>query len=81
VIVNTFLGRQSLNTNQRRCSLRRGGRSAAWRKAKVSCLTVGQSARAQGRQKIVDSAWISLPGGTLSGRRDPKSCLGSGRLT
>jgi hypothetical protein len=27
--VDTFLGRQSLNTNQRRCSLHRGGRSAA----------------------------------------------------
>jgi hypothetical protein len=25
--VDTFLGRQSLNTNQRRCSLHRGGRS------------------------------------------------------
>jgi hypothetical protein len=42
--VDIFLGRQSLNTNQRRCSLRRGGRSAAWRKAKVSCLTAGRSA-------------------------------------
>jgi hypothetical protein len=27
--VDTFLGRQSLNTNQRRCSLHRGGRSTA----------------------------------------------------
>jgi hypothetical protein len=27
--VGAFLGRQSLNTNQRRCSLSRGGRSAA----------------------------------------------------
>jgi hypothetical protein len=26
-------------------------------------------------------AWISLPGGTPSGRRDPRSCLGSGRPT
>jgi hypothetical protein len=27
--VDTFLGRQTLNTNQRRCSLHRGGRFAA----------------------------------------------------
>jgi hypothetical protein len=27
--VDAFLGRQSLNTNQRRCSLHRGGQSAA----------------------------------------------------
>jgi hypothetical protein len=40
--VDTFLGRQSLNTNQQRCSLHRGGgpwpgagRSAAWREARV----------------------------------------------
>jgi hypothetical protein len=36
----------------------------------------GQSARAQGRRKIVGGAWISLPGGTPLGRRDPRSCLG-----
>jgi hypothetical protein len=33
--VDTFLGRQSLNTNQRRCSLHRGGRSAAWHETRV----------------------------------------------
>jgi hypothetical protein len=33
--VDTFLGRQSLNTNQRRCSLHRGRRSAAWCDARV----------------------------------------------
>jgi hypothetical protein len=42
--VHAFFGRQSLNTNQRRCSLRRGGRSAAWREARFSCLTAGRSA-------------------------------------
>jgi hypothetical protein len=42
--VDTFLGHQSLNTNQRRCSLRRGGRSAAWHEARVSCLMAGRSA-------------------------------------
>jgi hypothetical protein len=52
--VDTFLGRQSLNTNQRRCSLHRGGRSAAWREARFSCLTAGRSARAQGRRKVAD---------------------------
>jgi hypothetical protein len=33
------------------------------------------------RQKVAGDAWISLPGGTPSGRRDPRSCLGSGRPT
>jgi hypothetical protein len=41
----------------------------------------GRSARAQGRQRIAGGAWISLPGGTPSGRRDPRSCIGSGRPT
>jgi hypothetical protein len=49
--------------------------------ARVSCLTAGRSARAQGRRKIADDAWISLPGGTPSGSRDPRLCLGSGRPT
>jgi hypothetical protein len=49
--------------------------------ARVPCLTTGRSARTQGRRKIADGAWISLPGGTPSGRRDPRSCLGSGRPT
>jgi hypothetical protein len=40
--IDTFLGCQSLNTNQRRCSLHRGGRSAAWHEARVSCLTAGR---------------------------------------
>jgi hypothetical protein len=42
IFVDTFLGRQSLNTNQRRCSLQRADgpragarRSAAWREARV----------------------------------------------
>jgi hypothetical protein len=42
--VDTFLGRQSLNTNSRRCSLHRDGRFAAWREARVPCLTAGRSA-------------------------------------
>jgi hypothetical protein len=41
----------------------------------------GQSARAQGAAKVAGGAWILLPGGTPSGRRDPKRCLGSGRPT
>jgi hypothetical protein len=41
----------------------------------------GRSVRVQGRRKIAGGAWISLPGGTPSGRRDPRSCLGSGRPT
>jgi hypothetical protein len=49
--------------------------------ARVPCLTAGRSARAQGRQKIAGGAWISLPGGTSTGRRDPRGCLGSSRPT
>jgi hypothetical protein len=49
--------------------------------ARVPCLTAGRSARAQGRRKTADDAWISLPGGTPSGRRDPRWCLGSDRPT
>jgi hypothetical protein len=60
------------------------GRSVTWREARVPCLTVGRSvrsARAQGAAKVVGGAWISLPGETPSGRRDPRCCLGSGRPT
>jgi hypothetical protein len=32
------------------------GRSATWSEAKVSCLTAGRSARAQGRRKIAGGA-------------------------
>jgi hypothetical protein len=42
--VDTFLGRQSLNANQWRCSLHMGGRSADWHEARVPCLTAGRSA-------------------------------------
>jgi hypothetical protein len=48
------------------------GRSATWRRARVLCLTAGRSARTQRRQKSPAAAWISLPGGTSSGRRDPR---------
>jgi hypothetical protein len=64
------------------------GRSATWRRARVLCLTTGRSApwgpdgpRAQGRRKSPAAAWISLPRGTPSGRRDPRGCLGLGRPT
>jgi hypothetical protein len=36
---------------------------------------------AQEAVKVAGGAWISLSGGTPSGRRDPRSCLGSGRPT
>jgi hypothetical protein len=29
--------------------------------------------------EFANNPWISLPGGTLSGRRDPRICLGVGR--
>jgi hypothetical protein len=41
----------------------------------------GRSTCVQGRRKIAGGAWISRPGGTPSGRRDPRGCLGSGRPT
>ena len=40
-------------------------------------LQAGRSASAQGVAKVAGGAWISLPGGTPSGRRDPRCCLGS----
>jgi hypothetical protein len=49
--------------------------------ARVSCLTAGWSMRAQGRRRIAGGAWILLPRETPSGRRDLRSCLGSGRPT
>jgi hypothetical protein len=56
--VDTFLGRQSLNTN-RGGALCTGaddprlgvGRSVTWRRARVFCLTAGRSARAQGQRR------------------------------
>jgi hypothetical protein len=47
----------------------------------VRALGAGRSARTQRRRKSPAAAWISLPGGTPSGRRDPRGCLGSGRPT
>jgi hypothetical protein len=79
ITVGTFFGRQSLNTNRggALCTGADGprpgaGRSATWRRARVSCLTAGRSTRAQGAAKLAGGAWISLLGGTPSGRRDPR---------
>jgi hypothetical protein len=75
-----------------RCSLVRRGRSAAWGRMvrdlaqglsplpdgrTVRALGAGRSARTQRRRKSPAAAWISLPGGTPSGKRDPRWCLGS----
>jgi hypothetical protein len=38
----------------------------------------GRSAHAQGAVGFANNTWISLLGGTLSGRRHPKFCLGIG---
>jgi hypothetical protein len=56
------------------------GLSTAWCEARASLpdgrtvrtLGAGRSARTQGRRKSPATAWISLPGGTPSGRRDPR---------
>jgi hypothetical protein len=48
------------------------GRSAPW----------GRTVRAYAEAaEVAGGAWISLLGGTPSGRRDPRWCLGSGRPT
>jgi hypothetical protein len=59
------------------------GRSTTWRRARVPCLTcrtiraLGLDGRRVHRAaKVTDGAWISLPGGTPSGRIDPRCCLG-----
>jgi hypothetical protein len=94
--VDAFSERQIPKKNQRRCSLVRHGRSAAWGRTvrdlaqgsgllpddrTVRALGAGRSARTQRRRMSPAAAWISLPGGTPSGRRDPRGCLGSGRPT
>jgi hypothetical protein len=94
--VDAFLERQILKKNRCWCSLVRRGRSATWGRTvrdlaqgtgplpddrTVRALGAGRSARAQGRRKSPAAAWISFPGGTPSGRRDPRGCLGSGRPT
>jgi hypothetical protein len=60
---------------------RRTGGGALWSGADGPRPGAGRSARVQGRRKIAGGAWISLPGGTPSGRKDPRGCLGSGRPT
>jgi hypothetical protein len=46
------------------------GRSSTWGRARVSCL-MGRTVRAYAGPAEVTGAWISLPRGTPSGRRDP----------
>jgi hypothetical protein len=82
--VDAFFGRQTLTRTggSALCTGADGpragvGRSVTWRRARVPCLT-GRMVRAcAGAAKVDDGAWISLPGGTPSGRRDPRGCLGS----
>jgi hypothetical protein len=50
------------------------GQSATWRRARVPYRMVRACA---GAAKVIGGAWISLPGGTPSGRRDPRCRLGS----
>jgi hypothetical protein len=53
------------------------GQSATWYRGWHS-LPDGRTVRAcAGAAKVAGVAWISLPGGTPSGRRDPRCCLGS----
>jgi hypothetical protein len=67
------------NENRRWCFLRRRGRSAV-RGQTVrdlghtldSCLTSRTVRACAGATEFTGSAWISLPGGTQQGRRDPR---------
>jgi hypothetical protein len=53
------------------------GRSATWYRGWRS-LPDGRTVRVcAGAAKVAGGAWISLPGGTPSGRREPRGCLGS----
>jgi hypothetical protein len=53
------------------------GRSATWYRG-LDSLSDGRTVRAcAGAAKVVGGGWISLPGGTPSGRRDVRYCLGS----
>jgi hypothetical protein len=52
------------------------GRSATWGRARVPCLT-SRTVRVYAGEEVAGGAWISLPGGILSRRRDPRCCLGS----
>jgi hypothetical protein len=54
----------------------RAGRSVTWDRAK-GFLPDGWMVRAcAGATEVAGGAWISLSGGTPSGRRDPRCCLG-----
>jgi hypothetical protein len=53
------------------------GRSATWGRARVPCLTSRTVRTYAGEEKVTGSAWISLPRGIPSSRRDPRCCLGS----
>jgi hypothetical protein len=76
---------------RRQCSLRRRGRSATEGRTVSElvqelgflqngpCLVAGRSARVQRRRSSPNNTCISLPGGTPSGRRNPRGCLGIGR--
>ena len=86
---NRIVGADPGNENRRRCSLRNRGRSAA--RGRTFCdlaqrlgflpdesdcpRLVAKRPRHRG-DEFADSTWISFPGRTPLGRRDPKVCLG-----
>jgi hypothetical protein len=84
VSVGVDSGANHCDENQRRCSQHRRGRSAAragrsatWHKARVPYQTSRTVRTCAGPARFAGGAWILLPGGTPSGRRDPRCCLGS----
>jgi hypothetical protein len=63
--VDTFLGRQTLNTNQRRCYLHRGGRSARRGRTVRACAGTAEDRRrrldlAPGRDPIGEKRSLEL---------------------
>jgi hypothetical protein len=91
--VDTFLGRQTLNTNQRRCPLHRGGRSARWGRTvrglvrgAVVLSAQGRTVRAQGPDGPRPGARLGLlPDGRTvralgpDGSRGRRKIAGGGR--
>jgi hypothetical protein len=53
------------------------GRSTTWHRARCPCLTCRTVRACAGAAEFTGGAWISLSGGTPSGRRELRCCLGS----
>jgi hypothetical protein len=78
--VDTFLGRQTLNTNQRRCPLHRGGRSARRGRTVRGLVRGAVVLSAQGRTVRAQGPDGPQPGvrlGLLPDSRTVRACAGA----